>query len=110
MTNSLEKTDISELTKDVATNKRVQGQLQKKYHKEERNNTYLVGEDEDLRWDLNKVLNFDFLWNEGHSLQDIANYFKRDIDEVAYLVIDRAKKGKIKPRKNGIFGNLGEVM
>ncbi|MED4914342.1 hypothetical protein [Parageobacillus thermoglucosidasius] len=57
--------------------------------------TYMLFEDTDFYWDERDVLQFDRMWNEGYSLEDIATYFRRHEDEIALLVIDRARKGYI---------------
>lgn len=67
-------------------------------------NLYLACEDLNFSWDERNVLEFDRLWSEGKGLFEIAEIFNRDPDEVAILVIDRARQGIIKPRKGGLWG------
>lgn len=55
-------------------------------------------------WRSSEVEEFDYLYNEGYSLWDIARYFKRDPDEVAVLMMDRIRRGKIQKRETGAFG------
>jgi hypothetical protein len=64
----------------------------------QRNNIYIPLEDEefDWFWDLEDVLEFDELYQQGKSIQEIAEYFGRTHEEVAILVIDRALKNKIR--------------
>ncbi len=112
MTNSLERTDTSEAMKrQWADQEKVhRRQVERMYHLKKRNDTYIALEDTDFTWDLMQVTEFEYLWREGYSLQGIAEYFDRDIDEVALLLMDRIKKDKIKPRKRGIFAEFREVM
>ncbi|MGC4378288.1 hypothetical protein WD019_15370 [Fictibacillus sp. Mic-4] len=65
--------------------------------------TYIACEDMDFGWSEQEVLDFDEMWQDGCSLEFIAKRFDRDIDEVALLLIDRARKRKCKPRKHGIY-------
>jgi hypothetical protein len=87
-----------EIEMDTNTKKKI-AQLKKRYSE-----TYVLFEDTDFYWDERDVLHFDRMWNEGYSLEDIATYFQRHEDEIALLVIDRARKGYIKPRSSGIQG------
>lgn len=57
-------------------------------------------------WSNEDVERFDQLWHEGYPIWDIADILKRDVDEVAILLIDRARRKKVKNRKNGAFGFL----
>jgi len=65
---------------------------------------YIACDELNLDWKEQDVTAFDSMWNEGLSLMDIAVAFGRDADEVALLVIDRARKGAIHRRPNGLFG------
>lgn len=59
----------------------------------------------DIEWHSKKeILEFDKLWNEGTTLQQLMEHFNRDADQIAIHVIDRARRGYIIPRKNGILG------
>jgi hypothetical protein len=59
----------------------------------------------DFIWCETKVLEFEKLWNEGHHIIDIQKKLKRKaIYDIAVLVIDRCRKGYIKPRKEGLEG------
>lgn len=64
---------------------------------------YIALEEMNFDWKVEHVSEFETLWNEGYSLHEISKKLKRDMDEVAILVMDRCQKGFIKPRKNGIF-------
>jgi len=72
--------------------------------KHRRQNIYVACEDLDFVWDERDVIQVDRMWEEGFSIDDIAKAFDRDTDEIALLVIDRARKGYIQPRKGGIRG------
>lgn len=63
---------------------------------------YIALEDMDLDWKYDQVAKFDELWKNGYSLEYIAKKFKRDIDEVALLLIDRSRQGYVGPRTIGL--------
>lgn len=67
---------------------------------------YLAAEDMDLVWSLSDVRKFDAAWRDDVPLAEIANMLGRDTDEVAILAIDRARRGRIQPRKGGLFGKV----
>lgn len=67
---------------------------------------YIALSDLNFDWDHSEVIKFENLWNKGLSLQEIAFKLKRNQDEIAVIILDRARKGKIKKRKNGIFGEV----
>ncbi|ANB66178.1 hypothetical protein GFC29_3849 (plasmid) [Anoxybacillus sp. B7M1] len=78
-----------EIPIDPNTRKRI-GQLKKWYPEK-----YILFENVDFYWDQRDVLLFDRLWENGRSIKNIAAHFDRDEDEIALLVIDRARKGRI---------------
>ena len=47
------------------------------------------------------------MWQAGAHIEDIAEAVDRDCDEVAVLLIDLARRGKIQRRRLGIYG--GEI-
>jgi hypothetical protein len=55
-------------------------------------------------WDRAEVKEFDRLWAEGVSLEEIAKRFKRPHVEVLLLIVDRDLRRKIEPRPGGIYG------
>lgn len=65
---------------------------------------YIVLENLYFDWDEGALPIFCRLWNEGKSIQYIAEAFDRRTVEVALLVIDQAEQGKIKPRRGGLWG------
>lgn len=83
---------------DTNTKKRI-ARMKERYRE-----TYMLFEDTDFYWDERDVLRFDRMWNEGYSLEDIATYFQLHEDEIALLVIDRARQGYIQPRPTGLKG------
>lgn len=65
---------------------------------------YIALDDSNLDWEQEEVVEFDKLWSEGLDIRDISKRFRRTNVEVAVLVMDRHKKGRIKLREKGIFG------
>ncbi|MNY77987.1 hypothetical protein D3C86_2180650 [compost metagenome] len=57
-----------------------------------------------LVWDEREARKLDEMWKKGYDIEVIAETLERDCDEVAILIIDRARKGKIKARETGVFG------
>lgn len=78
--------------------------IHEKYMTHERRKTYIACEEMDFTWCESEVREFDRMWDGGLGIEDIAKSFGRDTDEVAVLAIDRARQGKIGPRKYGVFG------
>jgi hypothetical protein len=75
------------------------------YHMtEQRQKVYIALEELNFIWDFRQVRELDEMWRRGFSLQYMAEYFDRDPDEVAILLMDRLRRGRIRPRKGGIFG------
>lgn len=48
---------------------------------------------------------FRSMWKAGESVFVIAEELERDSDEIAVLVMDQARKGRIKQRPGGLYGN-----
>jgi hypothetical protein len=82
------------------------GRIEAAYMTKRRRDTYLALDDLDFdfTWSLGEVREMKHLWNEGTALEEIAEHFDRDIDECFILLFDLARKGKIKYRKNSIYG------
>lgn len=76
--------------------------------KQSRTELYIDLNDFELAWELKDVRKFDELWKKGLSLQQLAERFNRDLDEIAIHVIDRVRKGKIRKRENGYLGGKNE--
>jgi hypothetical protein len=66
---------------------------------------YIACEDMDFAWDMTDVLDVIAMWQHGKPLQDMAEYLGRDPDEVAILLIDLARQGRITPREGGVMGH-----
>lgn len=68
-------------------------------------NNYIALIDLDFSWSWPKIVLVKKMWNEGYHIAEIAKEVNRIIDEVALLIIDLARKGKVEQRQGGIFGN-----
>lgn len=80
--------------------------LEKKYNRNQNAAIYIPLEDAaiDWYWNPKEVSHFDYLWNTGVSLEDMAEELKRPVLEVVLMIFDRDYRGKIKPRKGGYHG------
>lgn len=78
--------------------------LENGYMTKESMNIYIALELLDFTWDEKDVLYFDSMWKEGISLERIAEFFNRPEDEIGILIMDRCRKGFIKPRESGVEG------
>ena len=67
-------------------------------------NVYIACLDWRFDWEMDEVKVVEKMWKEGKSISDIAKVVKRNTNEVAVLIMDRAAKGKIKKRPGGVFG------
>jgi hypothetical protein len=66
---------------------------------------YIALEDCNFDWSISDLNKFKRMWNAGASIFEIAKTLRRSKIEVAILIIDQGKKGKIEHRKGGLFGN-----
>ncbi len=68
---------------------------------------YYLFEDETIEVNMvfteSEVFDFIAYWQNGHSVQRIADLLERNPLDIALLVMDRAEVGEIKQRHNGIF-------
>lgn len=78
--------------------------IEEGHMKRQRLNIYIALEELDFTWDEKEVLYFDSMWKEGISLERIAEFFNRPEDEIGILIMDRCRKGFIKPRESGVEG------
>jgi hypothetical protein len=78
--------------------------IEKNHMRKRRATTYIALEEVDFIWSIREVIEFDRLWRDGYSIEYMADYFDRKPLEVLLLALDRAEKGKIKQRENGIWG------
>lgn len=69
-----------------------------------RRSIYTALEDLNFLWNEDDLPAFREMWKDGRSVQEIADHFDRDPDEVVLLVIDQAREGKIKRRSTGLSG------
>lgn len=67
-------------------------------------NLYIALMDLDFSWFPSEVEQVQQLWQAGEHIADIAQQLRRDEDEVAILIIDLARQGKVQERKNGAYG------
>jgi len=78
--------------------------IERDYMGEQRRAIYIALEELDFIWDQEDVKAFETMWDLGWDCGRIAAELGRDPDEVAILVIDRARAGKIERRPGGWFG------
>jgi len=55
-------------------------------------------------WIKSEISEVKTMWEQGFSVWDIAQAIARDPDEVTILIIDLARKGRVKPRSGGAYG------
>lgn len=64
-----------------------------------RQKIYIACEEVDMIWSEKDVEHFRNMWKEGKTILQIADFFKRDPDEIGLLIIDQSRKGLIKNEK-----------
>ncbi|AOM08850.1 MULTISPECIES: hypothetical protein [Bacillus] len=74
----------------------------RKYRKSERRKLYIALEELDMFWDEDDVWRVQEAWNNNESVFAIGQRIERDPDEVALLLMDLAKKGRIEKRVIGL--------
>ncbi|MHB0802749.1 helix-turn-helix domain-containing protein [Bacillus thuringiensis] len=74
----------------------------RKYGKSERRNLYIALEELDMLWDEDDVWQVKEAWDNNESVFAIAKKMERDPDEVAVLLMDLARKGRIEKRVTGL--------
>lgn len=74
----------------------------RKYRKGERRNLYIALEELDMFWDEDEVRQVKEAWDKNESVFAIAKRMERDPDEVAVLLMDLARKGRIEKRVMGL--------
>lgn len=65
---------------------------------------FLDATDIEFIWDEKNVLLIEDFWNKGYSIIQIAKRFRRNKLDIALLILDRRRKGKIGLRKGGLEG------
>ena len=63
--------------------------------------SYIACEDLEFGWSQEDVEQVIEWWNEGVSYDEMARRLDRDGDEVAILLIDLVRKGRIQKRRGG---------
>ena len=71
-----------------------------------REELYIALSELDFSWYQNEVEQVAQMWRDGIHIADIAERMERDIDEVAILIMDLARRGVIGRRKNGAMGEV----
>lgn len=79
-------------------------QIERLYLKEERDEVYVAGADIDFIWSMKQVHLFRKRWKENVPLDEIAKELGRDIFDVEELALDQSRKGRIKKRRGGAYG------
>ena len=71
-----------------------------------REKLYIALSELDFSWYPDEVEQVAQFWRDGPHIAKIAEMLERDIDEVAVLIMDLARKNKIRRRKNGVLGEV----
>lgn len=71
-----------------------------------REELYIALSELDFSWYPGEVEQVAQMWREGLHIAKIAEMLERDIDEAAVLIMDLARKNKVRRRKNGVFGEV----
>lgn len=90
---------MSALAKEKWAASRIEG----RYLQKARKSLYIACEELDYFWSVKEVLEFEMAFkykkNEGKNqfeiINELAEYFGRDPDEVLILFVDRARKGRL---------------
>jgi hypothetical protein len=56
------------------------------------------------KWYSDEITRFIKMWNAGDCITKISAELKRDVDEIALLIIDQKRKGRINDRAGGAYG------
>ena len=67
---------------------------------------YIACEDMDFIWREQDMEKVERLWLEGYNICFIARAVRREVDEVAILIMDRSRQGFLSPRPTGVFGKM----
>lgn len=84
--------------------------LENRFMTKQRRATYIALEELNFVWDEDEINVFIKLWKEGADFRLIAEHFDRDQDEIALLLMDLARKGRVKPRDMGLIVRTPETM
>ena len=66
----------------------------------------IILEDLNFMWDIKDLDITVRLWKEGKSLFEIAKILKCDTDEAWLVLMHLSREGRIRKRKNGLFGEV----
>lgn len=69
---------------------------------DKRRTIYIALEELDFIWDVDEVTMFRQLWREGASINELEEKLDRSQDDIAALILDQARKGKIQQRPMGL--------
>jgi 3-methyladenine DNA glycosylase Tag len=78
--------------------------LENAYLVTNRRKIYIALENANFVWDEDEVKQFIWMWTDGNPIGKMAERFERPVYECGLLVMDLELKGKISPRKYGLFG------
>lgn len=84
--------------------KKAAKQIESCYLKEERDEVYVAGADIDFIWSMKQVRLFRKRWKENVPLDEIAAELGRELYDVEELALDQSRKGRIKKRPGGAYG------
>ena len=66
---------------------------------------YVALEDVNFIWcEITEIPIVEKMWREGVPIWEIAERVGRDPDKVAILIMDRVRKGLLRSRPGGVFG------
>lgn len=91
---------------NVYQENRIISKIESHYLKNKFRETYIALEELNFSWTKEELFDFECMWDEGATLDELAEYFERTPEEILILALDRGMKGKIKPRKGGLIGAL----
>lgn len=84
----------------MSRGRKVEERLEKIYLIDQNNFFYIpLADDPDIKWKWTglEVAEFEELWEKGIGPREQAEHFKCDPDDIAIMIIDRARKGFIEP-------------
>ena len=65
---------------------------------------YIALDDLDFAWLPEEVETVINCWDKGYDIRVMSEELEREEDEIALLIMDLARKEKIKYRSNGVYG------
>lgn len=87
---------------DEAKENKVRAAQERDLMKEQRRKIHIALEDIDFVWDADEVSVFRKLWNQGASIYELEEELGRDQDDIAMLIMDQSRRGKIQRRPMGL--------